>query len=100
MVTRPSSSSDEDINSLLAVKDRSWAETASLNSHKKANKQLRKHPSIVGDIYEFLCDTPGTISLHENGRNVVELEILQNAIPEQCSLFELILSTLAPGLKT
>jgi len=89
MVTRPSSNSDEDINSPLAVKARSWAQTASLNSHKKANKQLRKHPLIVGDICEFLCDTPGTISLHENGRNVIDLEILQNAIPDQFSLREL-----------
>jgi len=34
-------------------------------------------------------NTPGTISLHENGRKVIDVVILQNDIPDQFSFGEL-----------
>ena len=51
-----------------------------------------------GEIYDFTSrtkegpwgdNTPGTISLHENGKKVIDVEILQNDIPEQISFDEL-----------
>jgi hypothetical protein len=51
-----------------------------------------------GEMYDFTSltkavpsgdNTPGTISLHENGRKVIDVEILQNNIPDQFGFGEL-----------